>query len=231
MLAARAHLPSLVEAQPCHTDTSGLKVGVVVAAFLFVFFRWKGGSGLDSRVGSLFSPTRLDQGWIVGSLYLSSIIGVPCSWGLGNSNLCSHGLGVIAAEMVFVPVLVFFAVVSDFREGAWISLIKSDTPCLGGGMALFVCDIRSNKNVPRGCDPRKKNWRFVCVLFFVVVRAATSVQFDLGKDLGSFGSRKLGHLFSGIANVVFPGVFPLFCGGDVCYGNYKHSRNCHFALL
>jgi hypothetical protein len=63
---------------------------------------------------------------------------------LGNSNLCSHGLGVIAAEMVFVPVLVFFAVVSDFREGAWISLIKSDTPCLGGGMALFVCDIRAS---------------------------------------------------------------------------------------
>ena len=54
LLAARAHLPSLVEAQPCHTDTSGLKVGVVVAAFLFVFFRWKGGSGLDVGSGRFF---------------------------------------------------------------------------------------------------------------------------------------------------------------------------------
>jgi hypothetical protein len=54
VLAARAHLPSLVEAQPCHTDTSGLKVGVVVAAFLFVFFRWKGGSGLDVGSGRFF---------------------------------------------------------------------------------------------------------------------------------------------------------------------------------
>ena len=118
-----AIIPLLLDAQTPETSPPqdiGLKVGLGIAATIFLFLR--------------FWQTRyLGEYPLVGQIYLSSIVGTPCLFGLLYKGLSAHSLGCVAAIMIFLPL--FLWIFFMYKIGL---LVEEQ-----GGVNFYVCWIYS----------------------------------------------------------------------------------------